>query len=117
MSEEPIGRKALRAALGDTRADAARLVADVPAMMREARRRKDSAALSPTLPQLASWALPRLAAATAVAVLVAVGVASRGRGTTPEKPATLESVIWGGNGDGTGDVVFDALLDVGRSDG
>ena len=50
MSDEPIGRKALRLAERDSRADAARLVAAVPAMMLEARSRRTAAtAGSPTL--------------------------------------------------------------------
>jgi hypothetical protein len=122
MSDEPITRKAMRAAERGTPADTSRLIAAVPALMREARRRSESERPSPTLAQLAVWALPRLAAATAVAVIAATWIVSRERGdastaSTPATSTTLESVILGGSGNGTGDVVFDALLDVRRSDG
>jgi hypothetical protein len=121
MNDEPIARKALRTAEQGTPADASRLVSSVPRLMREARRRRDGGVSSPTLAQLAVRALPRLAAATAVAVIAATWMLSRERGeaavSTPTTPTSLESVILGGNADGTGDVVFDALLDVRRSDG
>ena len=122
MSDEPIARKSFRSAERGTEADPSRLVAAVPGLMREARRRRSGAAeTSPTLAQLAVSALPRLAAATAVAVIAATWIVSRERGNaaaaaTPA-PTTLESVILGGNGGGTGDVVFDAVLEVGRNDG
>jgi hypothetical protein len=63
--------------------------------------------------------MPRLAVVTAVAVIAAGWVISRDRASaaTATTPATLESVILGGTPDGTGDVVFDALLDIRRSDG
>ena len=118
MSDEPVGRKALHLATGESQADASRLVAAVPAMMREARRRRHAAsAASPTLAQLASGSLPRLAAVTAVAVIAATGVVAWQRGRTSPATTTLESVILGGDGNGTGDVVFDALLHAGRRDG
>jgi hypothetical protein len=118
MSDEPVGRKALRLAERESRADASRLVAAVPAMMREARRRRDAAnAVSPTLAQLASGSLPRLAAVTVVAVIAATGVVAWERGRMTPAPASVESVILGGAGNGTGDVVFDALLQAGRRDG
>lgn len=55
-------------------------------------------------------------------MIAATWMLSRERGdaaaiSTPTTPTSLESVILGGNGGGTGDVVFDALLDVRRSDG
>lgn len=118
MSDEPIARKALREAGGDARPDASRLVAAVPAMMREARRRRDAATATPTLGQLSAWAMPRLAAVTAFGVLAATSYVSWERSrpvATP--PPTIDSVILGADGGGTGDVVFDALLKAGRSDG
>jgi len=118
VSDDPIARKALREARGDARPDASRLVAAVPAMMREARRRRDAAPAAPTLAQLSAWAMPRLAAVTAVGVIAATSYVSWERSrpaVTP--PPTIESVILGGDGDGTGDVVFDALLQAGRTDG
>jgi hypothetical protein len=120
MSDEPVARKALRAAERASNADASRLVASVPGLMREAQRRRHEAAeTSASLPQLATRALPRLAAATAIAVIAATGfvVWERGKTTPAATPTTLESVIIGGDGEGTGDVVFDALLDTRRNDG
>ena len=120
MSDDPVARKAMREAERGSRADASRLVASVPGLMREARRlRNEAEAASASLPQMATRALPRLAAATAVAVIAATGIVvwERGRTTTATTPTTFESVVLGGDGDGTGDIVFDALLDVRRSDG
>jgi hypothetical protein len=88
--------------------------------MREAERRRNEArTMPPSLTQLAAWALPRLAAATAVAVIAAtwVVVRERSRPQAASAPASFESVIIGGGAEGTGDVVFDALLDARRSDG
>jgi hypothetical protein len=118
MNDEEVARNALRAAERGASDDAQRLVASVPALMREARRRGAERG-SPTLAQLAGWALPRLAAATAVVVLAATWVISRERAAAGavKPPATIESVILGGSDGSTGDVVFDALLDVRRSDG
>jgi hypothetical protein len=120
MNDEPLARKALRTAEGGTPADASRLVDAVPGLLREAQRRRAGAkAASPALPQLAGWALPRLAVATAFAVIAATWVVSRERAepAAVEAPATLESVILGSSGGSTGDVVFDALLEVRRNDG
>lgn len=119
MSDEPIARKAMREAERGAGTDASRLVAAVPGLMREAERRRRAAPVgSLTLPQLANWALPRLAAVTAVAVIAAAVVVVRDRGATAATPkaTTMESVILDGGGD-TGDVLFDALLGGGRNDG
>jgi hypothetical protein len=120
MSHEPIARKAMREAERGAPEDVSRLVDAVPALMREAARRRSVAtAGSPSLAQPANWALPRLAAATAIAVVAATVVVVRDRGTTAATPkaTTMESVILDGGASGTGDVVFDALLGTGRNDG
>jgi uncharacterized membrane protein YebE (DUF533 family) len=119
MSDEPIGREALRKAAGDTLPDAARLVAAVPALMQEAeRRRRAGTAAAPTLAQLSAWAMPRLAAVTAIGVIAATSYVTWERSKpVASPPPTIESVILGGEGNDTGDVVFDALLGAGRSDG
>jgi hypothetical protein len=120
MIDDKVARKAMRTAERGIPVDASRLIASVPGLMREAQRRRSAGrAPSPTLAQLAGWALPRLAAATALAVIAATWVVSRERGaaTSLEPSATFESVILGGSGNGTGDVVFDALLTVRRNDG
>jgi len=121
MKDDPIGRKAMRAAEAGARADASRLVANVPAMMREAaRRRNEALAPSPTLAQLAARALPRLSAATALAVVAAAVAVVWERDTTPAPAPTtataFESVVLDGKG-GTGDVILDAVLVSGRSRG
>jgi hypothetical protein len=89
-----------------SRVEVASLVERVPELMREARRRR----ATPVDPF--AWALPRLAAVTAAAVLLAAAIAVYSRSSTP----TFESVILGGDST-TGDVLLDALLDSERSDG
>ncbi len=122
MSDEPIARKAMREAEQGARPDPSRLIDSVPALMREAERRRvvERLARGPSFDQAATRALPRLAAVTAVAVIAATWVVVRERGSSPApaKPATFDSVILGGGVTGeTGDVVFDALLNGGRNDG
>lgn len=120
MSDDPIARNALRAAQGDAPPDVTRLVASVPDLMHEAARRRLSAA-SPSLAQLAASTLPRLAAATAIAVVAAGSIVAWERSGPGEAPTTsaktFESVILEGRAERSDDVVFDALLAAGRSDG
>ena len=106
-------KEVFRRAERGTRDDASRLVDAVPALMREAARRRTEA--SDPFPELVRWALPRLATATASAVVLAATVLlwDRPAATTP----TLESVILDAAGSETGDVVLDALLGSGRRDG
>jgi hypothetical protein len=116
MSQEPIARKALRDAERGISADASKLVASVPAMMRDARNRRAGSVETPQgIAQVANWALPRLAAATAAAVLVATAFVSWE--LRPAAAATFESVILGADGDGAGDPTFDDLLDLEGNDG
>ena len=111
-----MARKAMRVAEHGVRADVSRLVASVPDLLREARRfRVESAENAPTLAQLAAWALPRLAAATAVAVFVATSFVSWE--LRRASAATFDSVILGAEGDGAGDATFVELLDLEGSDG
>jgi hypothetical protein len=122
MSDEPVARKAMRRAERGVRDDASRLVAAVPALMKEAQRRRTTGGEgSPSLVELATSALPKLAAATAVVVIAATWiVVSERRGAAAAAtatPASLESVIVGSGSEGTGDVVFDAVLAAGRNDG
>jgi hypothetical protein len=120
MKDDPVARKALDTAERGVSADASRLVAAVPALMREAeRRRRERGSAAPSLGQFAGAALPRLAAATAIAVIAAAWLLVRDSNEPAPSaaPTSFESVIVGGGADGTGDVVFDALLDVRRSDG
>ena len=99
-------KEVFRRAERGTRDDVARLVLRVPSLMREAERRR-SAPADPFL-----RALPRLAALTAAAVVLAAAIV----GFTRSSPATFESVILGGES-ATGDVLLDALLRSERHDG
>ena len=115
MNREPTVRDAMRRAEQGAKADASRLMASVPELMREAQRvRLMALSGAPTLAQLAVRALPRLAAATAVAGLVAASFALWERATDAATPATIELVILGGE---TGDDVFDALFGLEGNDG
>jgi cell division septal protein FtsQ len=105
---------------GETPADVSRLVVEMPALMREALRRADEPRAAPTLAQLAASAIPRLAAATTLAVIGAVSYIAWVRSQTTPPPTTakaFESVVIDGGGPRSDDPVFDALLVAGRSDG
>ena len=109
---------------GETPADVSRLLGAVPALMHEARRRAAEPRAPLTLAQIAASAIPRLAAATAVAVIGAVSYLAWVR-AQPAAPATaatttaksFESVVIDGGAPRSADPVFDALLLSGRSDG
>lgn len=99
-------KEIFRRAERGTHDDVSALVARVPALMREAARRRGE----PESPF--DWALPRLAIATAGAVVLAAAVVIfTGSGTS-----TFESLILGAD-EATGDVLFDALVGVERADG
>lgn len=119
MSDESRTRRAFEAADEGASNDVSRLVASVPQLMREAERRRNAQITGGvSIGSLAAWALPRLAAATAVAVVVAGWViVDRSRPAQPASAPTFESVVIGNESGSTGDVVFDALLGKGRSDG
>ena len=118
MSEEPIAREAMRRAEHGARADASRLVASVPDLVRSARGRR-AASRDQAIPfdQLALQALPRLATGTAIAVAVAALFALSQRLGAAAPAAAFESAIVGAEGDPTGDVVLDTLLDLEGIDG
>ena len=115
-NEEPVARKALRVAERGTRPDVSRLVDAVPDAMREARRREFIVGASGSLAQLSVRAMPRLAAATGLAVIAAAGVVLWEQRDSGPKATTFESVIFGSE-NGTGDLVLDALIAGGRSRG
>jgi hypothetical protein len=116
MNRKPTVRDALRRAEQGVELDASRLVARVPDMLSEARRiRARAYADPPTLQQLAMRALPRLAAATAVAVIVAASFALWERSNDAAASPTFESVILGG--ETADDDVFDALFGLEGNDG
>lgn len=117
MSDEPVARRAMRLAERGTRADASRLVAAVPGMLREARRRRGAEENAPSWARLATWALPRLAIATAVAVVAATSVWLSERPDGASATAAFESAIVGADDEATGDALFDALFGLERNDG
>jgi hypothetical protein len=101
--------------------DVSRLVDAVPGLMVEARRRAQAPSDLPSLLAARSWwAVPRLAVATGVVVVLASIALFVGRGTTTTAATEFDSVILDdstGTNEGTGDVLLDAVLDAGRSDG
>jgi hypothetical protein len=117
MTDEPLSRKAMRVAERGERSDPSRLVARVPDMLREVRRRRERpAGAFPAFVQLAHAMLPRFAAATFVAVLAATTYVVWERKTAATATA-FESAVLGADGDGTGDAAFDDLLDLEGNDG
>lgn len=111
-------RDAFRTAERDAHPDPSRLVAAVPRLMREARRRpRNDAASAPALFPLAVRLLPRLAAATAAAVVAAIAFSGWNRLEGSAKSTAFESAILGASDDETGDVLWDALLSLERNDG
>jgi len=117
----PWVREALERAGGDTRPDVSRLVGAVPDLIAEARRRVAQPEEFPALlAARAWWAVPRLAVATVVAVVLASIMLFVERGSAATRATSLESVILGGasaSGDGTGDVLLDAVLTAEKNDG
>jgi hypothetical protein len=108
--DESITRRALRDAVSGAPDDPSPLVAAVPALMREAaRRRRAEAGDTRSFETFAAWALPRLAAATVFAVIASTTfvVWERGRSTA----TSLESVILGPDAD------VDVVVDLVGNDG
>ena len=102
-------RNAFRRAEGGESPRVDRLVDAVPSLIDRARSR-------PSAP--ASWwpSVPRLAAVTALAVIVAVVMTLTSEGSAV--PTAFERVMLGtGGSSGTGDLLLDAVLDAGRDDG
>lgn len=121
-SRRDVLREALDRASGGTRPDVSRLVDAVPDLMAEARRRREADLVDlPTIVATRAWgAVPRLAVATAVAVVIASIALLVETGTTAAGTTTFESVILDGNAGsngGTGDVLLDAVLASEKSDG
>ena len=114
-------RTALSKASGATPLEVRHLVDAVPALMAEASRRAaERPDLASTLAARSLWAVPRLAVATAVAVVLASIALFIGNGAATPGATTLDNVILDGasgpNGE-TGDVLLDAVLEAGRNDG
>jgi hypothetical protein len=101
-------KEVFRRAERGTRDDVSGLVLRVPSLLREAARRR----AEPADPF--AWMLPRLAAATAAAVVVAAALVLWDRSATTG--TAFESLILG-NESSTGDVLFDALIGAERNDG
>jgi hypothetical protein len=89
--------------------------------MAEARRRRVEGAAFPALVAARSWrAVPRLALATGIAVMLALVALLSGDTTSATGASPFERVVLGGGKGpttGTGDVLLDAVLDAGRDDG
>lgn len=117
MNDDPIARRALRAAERGTHPDAKRLVAAVPRLMREAARVRSARTALPEFESSALRLLPRLALGTAVVVLAATGFVFWDRWSGTATAASFESMMLGSGGAETDDPVLDALVDMERDDG
>lgn len=111
--ERALVREALERAPGSTEPDVAAIVSAVPDLMAEARRRRE--AVAPDLVSVVAsgaWrAIPRLAAAAAAAVALAALASFVERTPANGAATSLESVILsGGEGEGTTDLLLEAVL-------
>ncbi len=91
-------RHALRTAAGEMEPDVSHLVAAVPRMMAEARRRRVQVPETPlaAVVPLAAKAIPRLAAAAAVLVLLATVMLFKDASPTGADRQDLDAVLLGG---------------------
>lgn len=94
-------REALERATGEREPDVGPLIDRVPWMMREAARRRQAKRCDTLTASIAParWAIPRLAAATAVLVVVGVALLFTGGGTaTADGSSSIDDLIASGNG-------------------
>lgn len=124
MSErqEPRGeaaREALERAVGTSEPDVSRLLAAVPHLMVEADRQRRPVRPAPFTPLAldARRAVPGLALATTLAVVVASAVLLVDRFAPAARATTLDKAILGETGDDAGEIVLDAVLGTGEDDG
>jgi hypothetical protein len=114
-------RDALQRAAGKDEPDVARLLEAVPDLMAEARRRRAAAvAIAPTLSDRARQAIPRLAVATAVVVVLATTVTFLDRDATAADSTSFDSLVLTGPENGatdTGDILLDAVTKGEENDG
>lgn len=114
-------QEALRRAAGDDEPDVSRILGAVPAMMAEARRRRALESrigvISAVVP-LARRAIPALAAAAAVLVLVATFVGYRDDTGTADGIAELDGLILTGEtSSDVSDVLLEAMTERGGDHG
>jgi len=104
-------RDALQRAAGEDEPGVARLLEAVPDLMAAARlRRAAAAAIAPTLSDRARQAIPRLAVATAVVVVLATTVSFLDRDAAATDSTSFDSLVLTGPENGTTDTT-DILLD------
>jgi hypothetical protein len=120
---EELSREVLERATSEREPDVGALLEAVPEIMAEAarrraaRRRPDSVA---AVVPLAWKAIPRLAAAAVVLVLVSVGVALTGGESTDVETETGDVgawVLWMGDTEVSTDLLLEAIVDLENGDG
>jgi hypothetical protein len=116
-------RDALRAAPGPEEPDVTRLLEAVPALMAEARRRRSAVAapdLASALAERARRAIPKLAVATAVVVVLASTASLVYRETPGNGTGSFDSLVLSGdesNGGDAADILLDAVTKGDQLDG
>jgi len=121
--DRAIVRDALRVATGHDEPDVTSLVEAVPDLMAEARRRRSAAAppdLASALAERARRAFPKLAAATAVVVVLATAVSLLDRSAADAGVASFDSLVLAGeesNGGDSTDILLDAVTKGDETDG
>jgi hypothetical protein len=116
-------RDALRRAAGEDEPDVTRLVEAVPDLMAEARRRRNAVAAPAPLPSLADrarQAIPKLAVATAVVVVLATTVSFVERDAAGTGSTSFDSLVLTGpenNGSDSADILLDAVTKGDENDG
>jgi hypothetical protein len=108
-------RRSLLAAAGATEPEVSRLVAAVPGLIAEARRRTAEPGSSSTLGAYAWRLVPTLTLATAVAVALAFVALLARQGTTAARPETVETLIL--EESSHTDALLDAVLAAEGNDG
>jgi hypothetical protein len=113
-------RHALRLAAGEAEPDVSHLAAAVPWMMAEARRRRARMPATPlaAVVPLAAKAIPRLAAAAAILVLLATVLLFRDASRTGAERQDLDSMLLGGaDAGGVEQLLLGNIARQGGSDG
>ena len=104
-----VARETLRRATAGTEPDMTRLLASVPELMAQARRRR-AAALPAPLAARAWNAIPKLAAVTAAAVVLASLALILDDGSAAAGSASVDAVILDTEDGSSGDALLDALV-------
>lgn len=99
-------REILRKAAGGESPDVSRLVERVPALMAEARLRRGESP-APWLAAPARRAIPKLAIATAAALVLAIVASVAGSDSSTKSPVRFDSLVLTGS---SGDVLLEAVL-------